>query len=337
MNRRRGLQSLAVEVIELNIPSDSSIGFVGDLHMDSSTPSSRIDDYPTSVLLKVADIRKRCQENKVKALFFTGDIFHRMQVTDEMKNMLGTEFLKFKHLGIRVFSISGNHDYPRNNLDAFIKSPLSLLFNFGVLEQVCSNKRVVVNKKGLITPFGFLDELGPGNPKAKYNIMLAHKFYEGGNLITSPRDNLTKDVLLTLGYNCVVLGHDHVNYPIVNVDGVDIIRPGSVARGTIHDYNFTRRVGWYCLKNLDSYSVSNWEFVPIDVKPMKDVVSSAVANKKDNLSDLTAMMSDLVSKLTDVEDIKSDNIAQTVKEDASLPVEVKSMLLRYFDDFHIIY
>ena len=65
-----------MEVIQVQLNKDESIAFCCDIHMDSQTPSSRIDDIQVTVIDKIKDIREKCVESNVKHLFFEGDIFN---------------------------------------------------------------------------------------------------------------------------------------------------------------------------------------------------------------------------------------------------------------------
>jgi predicted phosphodiesterase len=324
---------MTVQVIELNINTDESIAFIGDLHGDSATPSSRIDNYMFTVIEKIKDIHATCLNEKVKAVFWLGDVFNRLQVTNEAINLIGKAILEMKDSGIRQFSIIGNHDISRNLIDTAQKFPLSILFNFGVIEHLNLSKRVVINKKTMITALDYIEKPVKAYPKAPYNIMLAHLFYNHPN----DKYNLSPEDVKSLNYNCIVLGHDHECYPIIQVGNTDIVRPGSVLRGTCHDYNFTRKVGFYILKNPADYSTLNLTFTLIKAaRPMEEVVSSVVLNKKKGLTDLTSMMSDLVSVLSETSELNEETIAVKTKKDKNLPEGVKELLLKYYHDAGIM-
>lgn len=325
---------MKIDIINLTLKDDECIAFCGDIHADSCTPSSRIDDYPKTVLFKLNDLREKCIQNNVKALFLLGDVFNRIQVTNEMINLTGREFMRFKDDGIKVFTIFGNHDFSRNNLENIIKSPLSLLCDFGIITHINSKKRVVINKKTLITPLDYTESVIKAYDKAPYNILVAHMFYS--NKHADKKANIESNDVKNLGYNAIVLGHDHILYPIINVDGTDIIRGGALTRGTSHNYNFDRKVGFYILRKPWEYNTSNWEFINIKIKPMKDIVSNTVINKKFELSDLSEMVSDLVDRIISDSGVQYDGILGRVKNDKNLPDDVRDLLLRYFSDVGII-
>ena len=90
---------MTVQVIELNINTDESIAFIGDLHGDSATPSSRIDNYMFTVIEKIKDIHIVRSQS-----IFVRDVFNRLR--HELTNEVNTEM---KDSGLGVFII-GNHD-----------------------------------------------------------------------------------------------------------------------------------------------------------------------------------------------------------------------------------
>jgi DNA repair exonuclease SbcCD nuclease subunit len=322
-------------IIHLGLKEDEAISFVGDIHANSVAPSSRTDNYSQTVCDKLTDIRNKCIERNVKAVIFLGDIFHKVQSTNEIVNRVGMEFLMFKESGMRLFSVVGNHDISRNNLDAFLKSPLSILFNFGVVEHINLNNRIILNKMTLITPLDYTEQPVMAHAKAKCNYLVAHMFY-GNTHASGSGHNLDEKDIRQLGYDAVILGHDHVKYPVLSVDSTDIIRPGSVTRGTTHDYNFQQTPSFYVLKEPWQYRKTNLECVAIKHLPMEEVVSSTVVNKKFNLGDLSTLMSSLVDKLSEENTEGYDTILETVKNDKNLTEDIKQTLLAYFSDCGIL-
>ncbi len=324
---------MAINVINLEVESNEAIAFVGDLHADSATPSTRKDDYLNTVVGKLSDIHSKCVKNNVKAVFFSGDIFSRIQVTNECIKVIGRQFRRFSNSGIFIGTIIGNHDIARNQINKLEKSPLSVLFEFGILEYLRVDNRVAINKSTLITPVSFLEDPVRANSKASHNILLAHMFYNASDLIASDNDNLKEEHVKLFGYDAIFLGHDHVDYDIVEVENTSIVRPGSVTRGTSHNYNFNRKVGFYILKDPGNYKKSNWEFIDIEVLPMEDIISSLVLNRRSNLANLSSMITDLVSKLSsNGSSGPNRSIFDIVSNSEELPSNIRVMLLDYFKE-----
>ncbi len=323
------------EIVNLSLEKDEAIAFASDLHADSHPPSSRLDvDYTGVAVEKLGWVFESCLKNKVKMLILGGDVFHRVVTTFECVRRIGSMFLEFKKAGIMVGSIVGNHDIARNQIEKLSKSPLNMLFDFGILENLNIDRRVVINKKLLITPVGYLEKLVKANKKAVYNILVAHMFYKAPKQFGDSH-SLTEGHVLEMDYDAIFLGHDHINYKILRKGKTDIVRPGSLIRGTTHNYNFNRDVGFYILRDPVNYSVNNYDFIKLPARPMEEVVSSLVLHKKNNLADLSDMMGDLVMRLTESGE-RYDGVLDAVRKDKNIPESVRSLLLDYFREEGIL-
>jgi DNA repair exonuclease SbcCD nuclease subunit len=324
----------------LTIKEDESIAFTGDLHADSFGPESRIDDFQSTMISKLEDILKKCIDKNVKALFFPGDMFSRILVPHECVNVVGNVFMKFRKAEIKVFTIVGNHDIARNQLEKFVKSPLKTLFTFEAVENISLCRRVVINKRTLITPVNYVEYPCIANQNAKFNILLAHMYYNASEQFAAGiNHNIEEKNVLEWNYDCMVLGHDHVEYPIMKVGRTDIIRPGSVMRATSHEYNYYRIPCFYILRNPAEYNVLNFERIEIQALPFKDVASSSVINKKscNTLSGLQDVLSNLAERLAGTEtDNGGDRIIELIRNDSQIPSEVRALLFHYFGEHGII-
>lgn len=320
----------------LTVNSTDSIAFILDLHMDSSTPSSRIDDLQETLLDKMDDIRDKCIKNRVKHIFFAGDIFNRIACTHASVNLLGESFLKFKKNGIELYTILGNHDIVRNSLEAMEKSPIQTLFSFGVLEHINQENPVIINNKIIINPFDYTEIVSPVRDEYNemYKVLLGHVFYNASDLLSDERHNIKESDVSKLGYDLMVLGHDHQEYKTIQVGNTTIVRCGSVLRGTAHNYNFTRKPKFVIWKDLDNPSVDNLEYIEIRHKDYKDIASEYVINKKQvgSISGLQDVLSNLAEKLADSGESDSDRILDIINTDKDLPVECRALILKYLSE-----
>jgi hypothetical protein len=252
-------------------------------------------------------------------------------------------FLEFKKHDMSLYTIVGNHDIARNQMEKLKKSPLQILFTAEVLEQINLQKRVVINKKTLITPVSYMEYPTPKYNKAPYNILLAHMFFNASELFTGNtpdgkqdnRHNIQTRDLTNWEYNAAVLGHDHVEYPTMRVGNTDLIRPGAVTRATSHEYNFYRTPCFYILHDPSRYDSSNWERVDVKSLPFDEVASTSVSTKKslDNMEGLKSLLSDLASRLVrhDSGD-NEDTVVAFIKQDDKISDEVRQLLFHYFEE-----
>lgn len=319
-----------MEVTQIQLNKGESIAFCCDLHMDSQTPSSRIDDIQVTLIEKMKDIKNKCVERNVKHLFFEGDIFNRVACPHSCVNLLGEEFLNFKKEGIELYSILGNHDIVRNSLEAIEKSPIQTLFSFGVLKHINLDNRIIFNKKVMVTPVDYTEYPPKAEENASYNILLAHMFFDASELFADERHNLTKEDVKKLGYDLIVLGHDHEEYEDVIINNCRIIRSGSILRGTANNYNFSREPKFVVIRDINDID-SSIEKVVINHKPYKDIASEYVINKK-QLSSITGLqdvLSNLAEKLAESSETDGDRIFEIIKSDPDLPSDCRGLLLKY--------
>ena len=200
----------------------SKIYFVGDVHLQEQSPISRKDSYPTSILNKLTEIGNLVRENNIEAVIFSGDIFSTSAITLKyFKRCVKA----FRDIPCPCYSIIGNHDIPRNNLDLMEDSPLDLLFSVGVLKHLDTLEFDNVVIKGI----DYTKELvGPEDP-TKYNVLVAHRYF---NTPMFGADSITPEELVALKYNMIFLGHAHDEYEDLNVGGTMLYRIGSLSRGT---------------------------------------------------------------------------------------------------------
>ena len=203
---------IQVNDIHLKLEDGEKIAFISDVHVDSKMPDSRVDDIITTLKDKLVDILNKCVNENVKYVFFEGDVVNRVQCPFEPITMLADILLRFKSEGIRCFSILGNHDIVRNSLENLDKSPIQILFKLGVLEHINLETRVIFNDSVLLTAVDYTEYPIKADNSYGNNILLAHMFYGKSGFLSDEKHNLTDNNILDLGYDLVVLGHDHEDY-----------------------------------------------------------------------------------------------------------------------------
>lgn len=323
-----------MNVIQIQLNDGEKIAFCGDIHIDSRTPDSRIDDLFETAIEKMNDILKKCIEKNVKCMFFEGDIFNKIQVPHICVNMFGEVLLKFKEAGIQLFTICGNHDILRNSLENIERSPIQTLFTFGILNHINLDNRVIINKRVLITPVDYTEYPPKAEKSAPINILLAHMFYNASELLADERHNLSKKDVEDLGYDAIFLGHDHEEYPITKHGKSVIVRSGSVLRGTSHNYNFTREPGFVVLHDIDNICSDTIEKVGIEHKRYEDIASSYVLNRKklSSITGLSDVLSNLAEKLSEGSEADGDRIWDIINTDADLPADCRLLIMSYINE-----
>lgn len=201
----------------------AKIYFVGDVHLQEQSPISRKDSYPTSILNKLSEIGNLVKENDIDAVIFSGDIFSSPAITLKyFKRCVKA----FRDIPCPCYSIIGNHDIPRNNLDLMEDSPLDLLFSVGVLNHL---DNLGFEGDVIITGADYTKELPKPEYPNMYNVLVAHRYY---NTPMFGPDSIDPDQLMELNYNMVFLGHAHDEYEDIKIANTQLFRIGSLSRGT---------------------------------------------------------------------------------------------------------
>lgn len=216
--------------------------FFGDPHFDSQTPTSRIDDYGKTSLIKLEEILSIAVKHDVYDVYTTGDFFDKYEVSYAYLNDMVKVLQQFKEKNVNLWSSIGNHDLPYNSMSYFKNTPLNLLFNSGLVKHIKEIQQYTsYDVYGL--DFTNADALKSFKPTAnKTNILVMH--YATNN--TVPGDSIDAKELQMFDF--VISGHDHAYYKPLKVnDRCHILRPGSLMRRTKEEYNLKRDVLIYMI------------------------------------------------------------------------------------------
>lgn len=261
---------------------------VGDIHFHYVSPSSRIDDYPRTVIRKMNYIIEYAIKHGYENILLTGDIFHSTQQPIPYLNEVTSCLRIARDNGIEVMSIIGNHDVPHGRVDLTERTPTGNLIESGCITWL---KR---KKIGNYTVYGVdygqeIDEAQEDN-----SICIAHVFFNQ----MMDKDNLTSDVASRLGHSIYFLGHDHIPYDPVYLDRCAVYRPGSLTRGTSHTHQLNRKI----YANTIDFTTGEVGCIEVPHQPSDEVFTEEAIQKfsvygkkevKDFKSELALLMKQL--------------------------------------------
>lgn len=282
--------------IDIEENDNFTITIVGDLHLNSATPKTRIDDYPNTVVEKLESLRLFMEKEKSTLLILLGDVFHKPSQPVSFLLKVMEEFKKFKESGITVTTIIGNHDITWDRLDTLSRSSLGVLFSADIIKHYRQIDIKIGEANYHFDNYDYSEPLHEVDDYNKFNMMCAHMFYD----YNFPDDSVvSKEDLNRYGYKAYFLGHDHVPYENSTVKTDDgntiIVRSGSFTRGTTHSYNLGRKI--YVTKVvLNNKGKASFTKCPIKCKPADVIFRSDVLDK---VSD-EALMSKMDSKFTEL-------------------------------------
>ena len=326
--------------MQIKISQQEKVAFCGDIHFDTTTPSSRLDNYMDTCCQKIDAIGDICQQENVRYLFFAGDIFNRIQCTHECVNRAGEVLLALKQKNnIRLFAICGNHDLPRDSLARLKQSPIETLFRFGVLEHVDSSIPVDIvdatdaTKITRVCAYDFTQKILPADKTKTATILLAHMFFNQSGVTAIEGQNITKDEMASYGYDMAFLGHDHEEHPSVMCKNTLVVRSGSLMRGTSHDYNFTREPGFVIVDNI--FAPQKVRKVVLPYRPFKEILSQAVLSRKaqnaidDSHKEALQGLAAKLAEAGDTDGSDKDTVLEMIQTDTGITDNVRNLLLSY--------
>ena len=240
--------------------------FITDLHFASATPSSRIDDYFSSLLKKFVYMLKVAFNNE-NILILGGDVFQTPSQPDYVKNAIIKAIV---NSGVKVYSITGNHDLLYYNMEFLSKTSLGLLYEAGIITQLTEIPTILPNDWVLLG-----HEPGEPFPEAEHDksIIITHSF-----LGDKYNDRLvvSNEIISKSKARFVCMGHDHNQYPVRNLNGTLVIRPGALSRGSSATENKIRTISYAAL-DLKRGTIG---YVPVNiVKDFNDVFKTKFSPK----------------------------------------------------------
>lgn len=300
---------------------------VGDPHLNGSTPLSRIDDYPTTTIKKLCSIRDICHEQRINLVVFLGDVIHKPTQPIEYLSRLIDTFKTFEQVGIQCVSCVGNHSISRDLVETVSKSGIYVLDAARGI--TWPSELEIHTPRGYQTLrfFSYPDKIT--NAVSHDDICVAHRFYNNAHTESS----LSRELCANLGYSLYLLGHDHEPYPVDMNGTFDVVRPGSMTRGTSHESNLKRTL--YATRvdiKKDRYEYSEVKYFQ---QPASEVFTEKVYHKEAKAEDVDydAYFRDLMSSLNS--GVTSSDI-EDVFNSIEIPESVKPRVLEYFRAHGII-
>lgn len=211
--------------------SEQVIYFLGDPHLTNRAPRSRVDDYGETCRRKFAYVcEQAAEENAI--LILAGDVFHTpVQVTSFVNSVIKV----VKKSRVRAYTLAGNHDVVNYNFSKVLDTSIGSLIVSGTVPLL---KRLKIGKWQIVS-HNYMEELTAieTTKDHPYLFVVSHSFYETSH---ADKMNVEKWEVEESPASILCLGHDHTQYPVLEVNGTYVVRPGSMTRATSHTCNYSR-------------------------------------------------------------------------------------------------
>lgn len=275
--------------------------YVTDSHIRGTSPVSRLDDFPATLLAKLREVVHLARLHGVAAILHGGDLFDRPDAVPAVA-------LPFQQVlsetSCPIYGIAGNHDIFGFNPGTIPRSMLGLFDGFKLFRLLHPGDVAWIEADGLrvqVTGQEFHAELDRRDPKLDYcvapegtegaihvryagadfaihlthGMLLEHPFIDGiaHSVLSDVMDRTVADV--TFG------GHYHPGWPVTSDgNGRLWINPGAVARlgNTAADYTRPIQV---VLLTLEAGQPVQYELIPLQAaRPGEEVLDRSKAQEQ---------------------------------------------------------
>lgn len=301
---------------------------VGDLHLRSTTPAVRKDDFLAAMDRKLDFIFETARNERADALAFPGDVFDK---SNPPHGLVEYAIRKFKDSGLTFLFVYGQHDLRYHTLDKK-NSPL------GVLVTALGEKATVLCE----TPFDLVAQnvrvriygssWGESVPEilkstkeksaGTYDVFVLHRPVTVDKLPWTHEYLLPVEELQELcpGVDVFVVGDNHKRF--VDVSGTQpVVNMGSVLRQTADQQYHTPGV------TILTFTVQDVLVQPIDIPTVSDVfeISEAQDSERDQkMRTLASMLQkDYNSEMSFREHM--DIVMRSMQPGAALNILIEAM------------
>lgn len=213
--------------------------YISDLHTFKSGFKSRNDDYEKTLFKKLKFVFEYAKEYKADAILCGGDVLHVPSPSDDVINRFLDLLKKYK---IKFYSIWGNHDMARSNLQSIKKGKIGVMLHSRYFIDLVKNP--IVEKKMLICGKHYTKDtsccesisLDIEKKSEQFGICLLHTYVGNKNVVIKGKnllisyENFEVYPLMDL----VFTGHWHNGYGIVEKEALEhktiFCNPGSLMR-----------------------------------------------------------------------------------------------------------
>lgn len=293
-----------------------------DPHIRASSPGSRLDDFPETIMKKIEWVGSYAKDNDIEIIIVGGDWLDRPDVPYSILSNLATMLLNWRRNGITVYTVLGNHDLYGYNPKTFSRTGLSVLCVYDSLKRL-SEVPIIIGNISLtgVDAHYSLDKDGDVSHYVNVDgdsdylkIHVVHGFLDKEKWDQVPSTAI-KDILHT-GADIVLTGHEHKGYGVIKKGGKLFCNPGALARVTAGLGDINQEVSVAVIdSDLREIELAK---LPIDIaKPASEVLDrEKLLKEKDHTAKMMAF-SNTISEFQTGESLNLyallDNIAKEEK------------------------
>ena len=291
-----------------------NIMFIGDAHLKHISPISRKDNFPIAILNKFEYLASIAKSYNCDTFMLLGDVFDSPITTLPYLAAVINTFKKISQLGIKVYTIVGNHDIKNNRMDSLGNTALGILLSTGYVTLAPTELSI---GNTVFKCYNYPEEIPPKS-SSKYEVCVAHRYYE----YDLSNESFHKSDLESLNYDAMILGHYHVPCDTIKVGNTTLYRPGSLSRSTSEPYN-KLRTPRALLYNCDKCKAI---YIEVACSPAEDVFVDRI----DGSDESSFSMKDLIQFITTSYSSADMDVREYFGK-IEIPYECREKIAKYLD------
>ena len=198
----------------------------GDLHLRTSAPQGRVDDFFETQMKKLRFCTDVYYEQGCSYWLQPGDFFDTARPSFFLVRKV---LALLKNSGVQVLTIPGQHDYVLGNTDSLGRSALGLLHEARVLEVLLPGQVLFLQGSDIAVQGAWFGHDIP-KPCGEISILVAH--VSVGTVPLFPGHDLQQpeDFLRKHPFDVAIVGDYHYDFTYVSSEGRMVINAGCLVR-----------------------------------------------------------------------------------------------------------
>lgn len=332
--------------------------YFGDLHERPNPPVSRKDDFRATMNAKIEEIRTLGHKYNVKAFLQPGDFLdgakHDAAFLSEVVNRWGfaeiqegllalargeinpEEVAQKAKKQIPIIGAIGNHELYGNAMKSYPKTSLHFLEKIGFMHIPTKDKPILfTDEEGFtvaITAGSYdigmdtletIDRYIVEEKLGDFHIHIVHGYLTNKSLGNLIPHTTVDDIASKTRADLTIAGHDHIGFPLTEVDGKLFVNPGAVVRLS-NDMKEIQRKPQVLLIDITKEHGIRVETIPLKSAPEgKDVLDRSHQAYQKSMNDKMEKIKSLVQKSQLGTGLSITDIIKAISDSKQIDEELK--------------
>lgn len=310
-----------------------------DVHMADKGPASRLDDWPTTVLDKLSQVRDVAAEVGAQAIIDGGDFFHVKSPVRNSHSLIQRTAEHHSNYPCPVYCTPGNHDSVYGDYAFLPQQPLGVLFSTGVFKRLYDDHEAVFEEGGVKVRVVGIPYHGNSYDTSRffdikkgdedYLVCVAHVLAsEKGGTMFEGEDIIKYEDLMDTAPDVYCFGHWHMDQGVTEIDGKHFINVGSLTRGSLSQDELRRKPATVIM-SFDESGIRT-EIRRLKVRPAEEVfdVEGRARQVKRQVE-----MDAFVTRIKDAlqPEVKGKSVGEEISDLAGVTDDIRERALAYLE------